>query len=197
MGKKELLLLIVGFMLSSCFALHPELQQAKSLGKGENAYAGGLYGGANTLSPIYGIAGLHNYGLTDYVDWSTDGAFSVQANSLTSAIQGFGISQYNLTTGPKFSLFNNRVAFRFPATVTLSAGDLFLSTSPTLLWDILDERATLFVRYNRLYASNALEGYAGDALLGFNYFVPFHTNQLLFSIQTNGLGVYGGIGILL
>jgi hypothetical protein len=54
MGKKELLLLIVGFMLSSCFALHPELQQAKSLGKGENAYAGGLYGGANTLSPIYG-----------------------------------------------------------------------------------------------------------------------------------------------
>jgi hypothetical protein len=111
--------------------------------------------------------------------------------------KALAVNQYNFTTGPKFSLFNNRVAFRLPATVTLSAGDLFLSTSPTLLWDILDERATLFVRYNRLYASNALEGYAGDALLGFNYFVPFHTNQLLFSIQTNGLGVYGGIGILL
>lgn len=197
MDKKVLLLLIVGFMFSSCFALHPELQQAESLGKGENAHAGGLYGGANALSSIYGVAGLHNYGLTDYVDWSTDVAFSVQANSLTSAIQGFGVNQYNFTTGPKFSLFNNRIAFRLPATATLSAGDLFLSTSPTLLWDILDQRATLFVRYNRLYVSNTLEAYAGDALLGFNYFVSFHTNQLLFSIQTNGLGVYGGIGILL
>lgn len=72
MGKKELLLLIVGFMFSSCFALHPELQQAESLDKGENAHAGGLYGGAYGLSSISGVAGLHNYGLTDYVDWSTD-----------------------------------------------------------------------------------------------------------------------------
>ena len=197
MGKKELLLLIVGFLLSSCFTLHPELQQAKPLSSGENAYAGGVYGGATALSPIYGVAGLYNYGLTDNVDWSTDAAFSVQASSLKRAFQGFGINQYNFSSGPKFRLLNDRVALRLPATLTLSAGDLFFSTSPTLLWDVLDERATLFVRYNRLYESNAVEGYAGDALFGFNYFVPFHSNQLLFSIQSNALGVYGGIGILL
>jgi len=197
MIKKTLLLLCVGLTLSSCFAIHPELQNAKSVNKGANSHSIGVYGGANVLVETYGVAGVYNYGLTDKVDWSTDGSFSVQASSLKRVFQGFGVNQYNLSTGPKFSMLNDQFALRLPVTVTLSAEELFLSASPTLLWDVIDEKTTLFLRYNRLYERNAIEGYSGDLVFGFNYFLPFYSNQLLLSIQSNGVGLYGGVGITL
>jgi len=187
----------VGLILSSCFAIHPELQNAKSVNKGAHSYSIGVYGGANVLVETYGVAGVHNYGLTDKVDWSTDGSFSVQASSLKRVFQGFGVNQYNLSTGPKFSMLNDEFAFRLPATITFSAEELFLSASPTLLWDVIDEKTTLFLRYNRLYERNAIEGYSGDLLLGFNYFLPLRSNQIMLSIQSNGIGLYGGIGLTL
>jgi hypothetical protein len=149
------------------------------------------------LVETYGVAGVYNYGLTDKVDWSTDGSFSVQASSLKRVFQGFGVNQYNLSTGPKFSMLNDQFALRLPVTVTFSAEELFLSASPTLLWDVIDEKTTLFLRYNRLYERNAIEGYSGDLVFGFNYFLPFYSNQLLLSIQSNGVGLYGGVGITL
>ena len=197
MIKKTLLLLCVGLTLSSCFAIHPELQNAKSVNKGANSHSIGVYGGANVLVETYGVAGVYNYGLTDKVDWSTDGSFSVQASSLKRVFQGFGVNQYNLSTGPKFSMLNDQFALRLPVTVTLSAEELFLSASPTLLWDVIDEKTTLFLRYNRLYERSAIEGYSGDLVFGFNYFLPFYSNQLLLSIQSNGVGLYGGVGITL
>jgi len=197
MIKKTLLLLCVGLTLSSCFAIHPELQNAKSVNKGANSHSIGVYGGANVLVETYGVAGVYNYGLTDKVDWSTDGSFSVQASSLKRVFGGFGVNQYNLSTGPKFSMLNDQFALRLPVTVTLSAEELFLSASPTLLWDVIDEKTTLFLRYNRLYERNAIEGYSGDLVFGFNYFLPFYSNQLLLSIQSNGVGLYGGVGITL
>ena len=197
MIKKTLLLLCVGLTLSSCFAIHPELQNAKSVNKGANSHSIGVYGGANVLVETYGVAGVYNFGLTDKVDWSTDGSFSVQASSLKRVFQGFGVNQYNLSTGPKFSMLNDQFALRLPVTVTLSAEELFLSASPTLLWDVIDEKTTLFLRYNRLYERNAIEGYSGDLVFGFNYFLPFYSNQLLLSIQSNGVGLYGGVGITL
>tara|TARA_Y100000385_G_scaffold285839_1_gene346565 strand:- start:136 stop:771 length:636 start_codon:yes stop_codon:yes gene_type:complete len=197
MIKKRLLLLCVGLTLSSCFAVHPELQRAKSADTGAHSYSLGVYGGANVLNETYGVAGVYNYGLTDKVNWSTDGAFSVQASSLKRVFQGFGVHQYNLSTGPKFSMLNDQIALRLPATVTFTAEELFLSASPTMLWDVLDEKATLFLRYNRLYERNAIEGYFGDLVFGFNYFIPFYSNQLLLSIHSNGVGLYGGVGITL
>ena len=197
MIKKTLLLLCVGLTLSSCFAIHPELQNAKSVDTGERSYGIGVYGGANVLNETYGVAGVYNYGLTDKLNWSTDGSFSVQASSLKRVFQGFGVNQYNLSTGPKYSMLNDQFALRLPATVTFSTEELFLSASPTLLWDAVDEKATLFLRYNRLYERNAIEGYLGDLVFGFNYFLPFYSNQLLLSIQSNGVGLYGGIGLTL
>ena len=184
MIKKTLLLLCVGLTLSSCFAIHPELQNAKSVNKGANSHSIGVYGGANVLVETYGVAGVYNYGLTDKVDWSTDGSFSVQASSLKRVFQGFGVNQYNLSTGPKFSMLNDLFALRLPATITFSAEEFFLSASPTLLWDVIDEKTTLFLRYNRLYERNAIEGYSGDLVFGFNYFLPIYSNQLLLSIQS-------------
>ena len=197
MGKKAMLILFVGFALSSCFTIHPEMQHARSIDKGGRYYSVGAFGGANVLVQSYGVAGVYNYGLTDKIDWSTDGSFSVQASSLKRAFQGFGVNQYNLSTGAKFSMLNNRLALRLPGTITFTADDLFLSTSPTLLWDVADEKATLFLRYNRLYERNAIEGYSGDLIFGFNYFVPFYSDQLIISIQSNGLGLYGGVGLTL
>jgi len=197
MGKKAMLILFVGFALSSCFTIHPELQHARSLDKGGRYYGIGAFGGANVLVQSYGVAGVYNYGLTDKIDWSTDGSFSVQASSLNRAFQGFGVNQYNLSSGPKLSVLNNRIALRLPATVTYSTEDIYLSTSPTLLLDVIDEKATLFLRYNRLYERNAIEGYSGDLVFGFNYFLPFYSNQFLLSIQSNGVGLYGGIGLTL
>ena len=197
MIKKRLLLLYVGLTFSSCFAVHPELQSAKSLKKDERSIGLGIFGGANVLVETYGIAGVYNYGLTHKLDWSTDGSFSVQASSLNRAFQGFGVNQYNLSSGPKLSVLNNRIALRLPATVTYSTEDIYLSTSPTLLLDVIDEKATLFLRYNRLYERNAIEGYLGDLVFGFNYFLPLKSDQILLSIQSNGVGLYGGIGVTL
>ena len=95
MIKKILLLLYVGLVLSSCFAIHPELQNAKSVDTGAHRYSIGVFGGANVLVETYGVAGVYNYGLTDKMDWSTDGSFSVQASSLKRVFQGFGVNQYN------------------------------------------------------------------------------------------------------
>ncbi|MDA9908449.1 hypothetical protein N9C86_00710, partial [Schleiferiaceae bacterium] len=176
---------------------HPELQHARSLDKGGRYYGIGAFGGANVLVQSYGVAGVYNYGLTDKIDWSTDGSFSVQASSLNRAFQGFGVNQYNLSSGPKLSVLNNRIALRLPATVTYSTEDIYLSTSPTLLLDVIDEKATLFLRYNRLYERNAIEGYSGDLIFGFTYFLPFNSDQLIISIQSNGLGLYGGVGLTL
>ena len=93
-------------------------------------------------------------------------------------------------------MLNNRIALRLPATVTFSAEDLFLSTSPTLLWDVIDEKATLFLRYNRLYERNAIEGYSGDLVLDLiTSYLSIPTNLL--SIQSNGVGLYGGVGLTL
>ena len=78
-------------------------------------------------------------------------------------------------------MLNDHFALRLLATITFSAEELFLSASPTLLWDVIDEKATLFLRYNRLYERNAIEGYSGDLVFGFNYFLPFYSNQLLLS----------------
>ena len=86
---------------------------------------------------------------------------------------------------------------RLPATVTYSTEEFYLSTSPTLLLDVIDEKATLFLRYNRLYERNAIEGYSGDLVFGFNYFLPLKSDQILLSIQSNGVGLYGGIGVTL
>ena len=102
-----------------------------------------------------------------------------------------------LSTGPKFTMLNDHFSLRLLATITFSAEELFLSASPTLLWDVIDEKATLFLRYNRLYERNAIEGYSGDLVFGFNYFLHFYSNQLLLSIQSNGVGLYGGVGITL
>ena len=197
MVKKTLKLLCVGLTFSSCFAVHPELQSAKSEDKGAHGYSIGVYGGANVLVETYGVAGVYNYGLTDKVDWSTDFSFSVQASSLKRVFQGFGVNQYNLSSGPKLSVLNDNIALRLPATVTFSAEELFLSASPTFLWDVIDEKSTLFLRYNRLYERNAIEGYWGDIVFGFNYFLPLKSNQILLSIQSNGIGLYGGIGLTL
>ena len=197
MVKKTLKLLCVGLTFSSCFAVHPELQSAKSEDKGAHGYSIGVYGGANVLVETYGVAGVYNYGLTDKVDWSTDFSFSVQASSLKRVFQGFGVNQYNLSSGPKISVLNNRIALRLPATVTYSTEEFYLSTSPTLLLDVIDEKATLFLRYNRLYERNAIEGYSGDLVFGFNYYLPLKSDQILLSIQSNGVGLYGGIGVTL
>jgi len=87
MVKKTLLILCLGLMLSSCFAVHPELQSAKSEDKGAHGYSIGVYGGANVLVETYGVAGVYNYGLTDKVNWSTDFSFSVQVSSLKRVFQ--------------------------------------------------------------------------------------------------------------
>jgi len=65
------------------------------------------------------------------------------------------------------------------------------------LLDVIDEKATLFLRYNRLYERNAIEGYLADLVFGFNYFLPLKSDQILLSIQSNGAGLYGGIGVTL
>jgi hypothetical protein len=70
------LLLCIGLALSSCFAIHPELQNAKSVNKGANSHSIGVYGGANVLVETYGVAGVYNYGLTDKVDWLLMKVFS-------------------------------------------------------------------------------------------------------------------------
>ena len=71
-----MLILFVGFALSSCFTIHPELQHARSIDKGGRYYSVGAFGGANVLVQSYGVAGVYSYGLTDKIDWSTDGSFS-------------------------------------------------------------------------------------------------------------------------
>ena len=87
MVKKTLKLLCVGLTFSSCFAVHPELQSAKSEDKGAHGYSIGVYGGANVLVETYGVVGVYNYGLTDKVNWSTDFSFSVQVSSLKRVFQ--------------------------------------------------------------------------------------------------------------
>ena len=150
-----MLILFVGFALSSCFTIHPELQHARSIDKGGRYYSVGAFGGANVLVQSYGVAGVYNYGLTDKIDWSTDGSFSVQASSLKRAFQGFGVNQYNLSSGPKLSVLNNRLALRLPATVTYSTEDLYLSTSPTLLLDVMMKRQPYF--YDTTDFTNAMQ----------------------------------------
>ena len=86
MVKKTLLILCIGLLLSSCFAIHPELQSAKSEDKGAHGYSLGVYGGANLLVETYGVAGFYNYGLTNEVDWSTDYSFFSSSKFIEKSI---------------------------------------------------------------------------------------------------------------
>ena len=52
MGKKAMLILFVGFALSSCFTIHPELQHARSIDKGGRYYSVGAFWWRQRARPI-------------------------------------------------------------------------------------------------------------------------------------------------
>ena len=60
---RKFALLFISLALNSCFAIHPELQTARSLEKGEIEFGSAVYGGQITLNQSIGLATMINYGI--------------------------------------------------------------------------------------------------------------------------------------
>lgn len=193
---RKLLLLPISIVLSSCFAIHPELQTASSLKRGEIEFGGALYGGQIPLNQSIGLSTMVNYGVNADVDISANAEFLVNGSSLTRAIQRYGTSQFHFSLGPKFSTRNSLLAIRTPITLSVIDGDFYPSLSPTFYMNLnTSDNLVLYTRYNRVLVLSNTDVYFGDALVGVSYFPGFLNNTSIISISTNGIGLFGGVGI--
>lgn len=189
-------LLIISIALSSCFANHPELQTASSLKKGEMEFGGTLYGGQIPLNQSIGVSSLMNYGVSSNIDISANAEFLLNGSSIKRALQGYGTSQFHFSLGPKFSARNNLLAIRTPITLSVIDGDFFPSLSPTVYINLnTSDNLVLYTRYNRVLVNSYSDVYFGDAIVGLSYFPILVKKKSVFSISTNGIGLFGGVGI--
>jgi len=189
-------LLFISLALSSCFAIHPELQTARSLEKGEIEFGSAVYGGQIALNQSIGLATMINYGFNENIDISANAEFLVNGSSLKRALKGYGTSQFHFSIGPKFSTLNDLLAIRIPSTLSVIEGDVYPSLSPTLYFNLnKNDNLVLYTRYNRVLVNSDSDVYFGDTVVGLSYFPIVLSNKSVFSISTNLIGVYGGIGI--
>lgn len=194
---KRILFLLPIILLSSCFAIQPELINAESLHKGKHKTALGVYGGFNELNTSLGLSGVHSFGLSNKLNWTTNTEIIGNGRNFNSILKGYGNTQVHFSTGPKVGLWRDCLALRLPITFSLIEGDRFLSTSPTLLLNTFQKKGLFFFRYNYLAHSNETYNYRGDLTAGYTHKINFYEKNLLFSLLTNGLGLYCGIGIAL
>lgn len=194
---KRMLLWLPIILLSSCFAIQPELINAESLDKGKHKTALGVYGGFNELNTSLGLSGAHSFGCSHQLNWTTNAEVVGNGRSVNSILKGYGNTQVHFSTGPKIGLLRDRLALRLPLTFSLIEGDRFLSASPTLLFNTFQKKGLIYFRYNYLAHSNEIYNYLGDLTAGYTHRMNLYDTNLLLSLLTNGLGIYCGIGIAL